>query len=357
MKKTGIMTLHIGDNYGALLQCYALRHTINSFGNIHADIINYDPGRIFSCYEDLEIQEKYLQKLEKFKTFNEVYNGIVGPVIHDVYTNDAVKGYDYYITGSDQVWNTSFAFAKEAYFLDFVSENAKRISYAASVGLPVSSPKLKTEWFERNIPKFDWISLRESSHISYVSQFTDKDVYSVVDPTLLLTPNDYDELCKDVSYPKGDYLLLYFLKHDNSAPLLISYANMIARKYNLRVVYSFAKVPPCVFKNESETFYYSGPREFVQAVKHAKVVVTNSFHGTIFSVLYHIPFFTYLVASMASRITDLLQCVGLEDRIIYGYRKLTDDMLNVDFSKADIVLENKRAESLDFLKSALDIEK
>ncbi len=354
MKKVGIMTLHIGDNYGALLQCYALRHILNTLPDVQAEIINFDPGREFPVYADKEVQRKYLYKLKKFQKFNKNYNGVSDESFKDM-NDPSVMQYDYYITGSDQVWNTSFVFANKAYFLDFVPAHAKKIAYAPSIGIPVSSPKLRKEWFQTYIPSFEHLSLREMSYEKFINQFTNKKVYSVVDPTLLLTVEDYNLLCDKMDYPDGDYLVLYFLKHDNSAPLLIDFANMLSRKFDLKVIYSFAKVPNAVFKAESDTFYYSDPSEFVQLIRHAKLVVTNSFHGTIFSILYHVPFYTYLVESMASRIKDLLDSVGLEDRIVYGYKRLTDDMLEVDFEKVDSILAEKRKYSIDFLKNALDI--
>lgn len=353
MKKAGIMTFHFCDNYGALLQCYALRHTINTFPGINAEVINYNPGFIFPQYADSSIQEKHLMKLERFDEFRKDCIGAVSPVIYDI--NDAEK-YDYYITGSDQVWNPSFSFINKHYFLDFTPDNAKRISYAASIGLPVDSPKLNKDMFEKYIPEIDYISLREKTHIPFVSQFTDKEVCSVLDPTLLLKSDDYDELCKDASYPDGDYLFLYLLENHSSAPLLINYANMIARKFNLKIVYSLPYIPERLFKTESESAFHYGPKEFVSTIKHAKAVVTYSFHGTVFSILHHVPFFTHMISTVPSRILDSLETLGLSDRIIYGYRPLSDDMLDIDFSKADTILEEKRKESLSFLKKALDIE-
>ena len=109
MKKVGIMTLHIGDNYGALLQCYALRKVINDMPGMQADIINFDPGRIFPVYEDDEVQKNYVKKLAKFERFHLIENGIVGEQFTSFENIDSLD-YDYYITGSDQVWNTSFVF-------------------------------------------------------------------------------------------------------------------------------------------------------------------------------------------------------------------------------------------------------
>lgn len=355
MKNVGILTLHIGDNYGALLQCYALRHCINKFPECEATIINYDSGRKFPVYDTADVQRQYEYKCKKFDFFNRECNGISGKSFTEV-DHPEMKGYDYYITGSDQVWNTSFSFVKETYFLDFVPETAKRIAYAASIGISTQSPKLKREWFERNLPKFSAISIREASNKDFVQQFTDKEVYSVVDPTILLDREEYDSLCEGTKYPDGEYMVLYFLKHDDSFPLIIEYANMLSRKYGLKVMYSFADIPKRVFKNESETFYYSDPKEFVALIKHAKFVITNSFHGTVFSLKYHVPFYTYLVGSMSSRVTDMLTEVGLEDRIVYGYKSLENDAMELSFEKADQVLGDKIKESVCFLKKALEVK-
>ena len=97
------MTFHFCDNYGALLQCYALRHTINTFPDINAEVINYDPWFDFPHYTDHSEQEKYLMKLDRFDEFRKDCIGVVSPVIYNI---DDTEKYDYYITGSDQVWNT-----------------------------------------------------------------------------------------------------------------------------------------------------------------------------------------------------------------------------------------------------------
>lgn len=347
------MTLHIGDNYGALLQCYALRYVINKIENCNAEIINYDPGREFPVYSDDDVEKVYEDKLSRFIEFAREYCGVEGTPFTDI-NDDRAKSYDYYITGSDQVWNTGFSFADESYFLNFVSNGSKRISYAASISIPETSPKLNRKWFEDNIPLFDHISIREKTHKTFMEHFTDKSVHVVADPTMLLSIAEYEELCEKVKYPDGDYLVLYFLKHDNSGPLLIELANMISRKYSLKVMYSFADVPKELFKNESNSFFGYDPREFVQLIKHAKMVITNSFHGTVLSLKFHIPFYTFVVGFMASRITDLLEETNLSDRIARGYVPLNDHMMDVDFTNADKVINSKVDESLLFLKEALD---
>lgn len=357
MKKIGILTLHYSDNYGAVLQCFALRTAINRIPNCSAEIINFNPGRKYGWFTDERLQQKFLLKLKKYEEFNETENGIITDVIYDKNEIDQ-ENYDYYIVGSDQVWNTSFSFFDTAYLLDFVKGNAKRISYAASVGLAVDSPCMRKEVFEANIPYFDFLSVREKTHEKFIASFTDKKVQTVVDPTLLLTSADYDRLITDTEKERseegeGDYIFFYYLKHDSTTPLACSFVNMLARKYNLKIIHYYVETPEIAFKNESKSFYFDGPKDFVWYIKHAKIVVTNSFHGTVFSILYHKPFYTYVVKSMGARVLDLLHNLGLENRILHGYMPLQEVSFIIDYSSVDKILGEERQKSLEYLYTAL----
>lgn len=356
MKKIGILTFHFSDNYGAVLQCYALRTVINRTKECRAEIINFNPGRKLAWYTEKDIQEKFDRKIEKYELFNKNENGIKQEVFYDINMQEQ-DGYDAFVVGSDQVWNTSFTFFNTAYLLDFVKGNQKKISYAASVGLAVDSPRMKREVFEKNIPKFDYLSVRESTHEDFIASFTDKKVQTVVDPTLLLTSTDYDKLIYDIEAERGkqqeDYIFFYYLKHDATLPLACSFVNMLSRKYNLKVVHFCIDMPEQVFKNESKSFFFDGPKDFVWYIKHAKIVVTNSFHGTVFSLLYHKPFYTYIVKSMEARVLDLLGDVGLEDRLVRGYKPLAEVNFDIDYDSVDEILEVKRKKSEIFLQEAL----
>ena len=129
---------------------------------------------------------------------------------------------------------------------------------------------------------------------------------------------------------------------------------MLSRKYNLKVIHSFVEVPTNSINKENESFYFEGPKDFLWYIKNAEIVVTNSFHGTVFSILYGKPFYTYVVKSMSSRVVDLLQCLGLENRIIKGYKKLSEVDFNIDYSEAYRKLEVERKKSIRFLKKALN---
>ena len=358
MKKFGIMTFHFSDNYGAVLQCYALRTAINSIPDCTAEIINYNPGRKYAWYTDDILQKKYLEKLDKYYRFNRDDNGITEEQFNNIAELEQEK-YDGFIVGSDQVWNTAFSFFNTAYLLDFADSNKRKIAYAASVGLAVESPRLKRDVFEKNIPQFDYLSVREKTHKDFIGSFTDKNVEAVLDPTMLLESHNYDELIKDVEMEKsteveGDYIFFYYLKHDNKTPLACSFVNMLSRKYNLKVVHFYVDMPEHVFKNEDKSFYFDGPKEFLWYIKHAKIVVTNSFHGTVFSILYHKPFYTYIVKSMESRVVDLLSTLDVSDRIIRGYKPLGEVTFDIDFESVEKKLAKEREKSLRFLREALE---
>lgn len=357
MKKIGILTFHFSDNYGAVIQSYALRTVINRMSDCQAEVINFIPRRKRGCYGNHDIQKKYISKLESFLEFNKNENMITQKEFYKIEELNQEE-YDCFVVGSDQVWNTSFLSFNTAYLLDFVKYGQKKISYAASVGLDVNSKHLKREIFEKYIPDFDYLSVREKTHEKFIDSFTDKNVQVVLDPTLLLAPNDYDSLIKDVEEfrdveVEGDYIFFYYLKHDATTPLACSFVNMLSIKYNLKVVHFYVDMPEHVFKNESKSFYFEGPKDFVWYIKHAKIVVTNSFHGTIFSLLYHKPFYTYVVKSMESRVLDLLGSLGLSERLIRGYKPLKEVSFDIDYESVDERLNDERMKSIKFLEEAL----
>lgn len=355
MKHFGILTFHFSDNYGAVLQCYALRKVINNLDDCCAEVIAFNPGRKAGWYDDEELQVQYEKKLAIFRLFNYGETGIFKNDFENIQEICEEK-YDGFIVGSDQVWNTSFSFFHSSYLLDFVCEDKRKISYAASVGLEPTNPRMRKEIFEKYIPRFDYLSVREKTHESFIAQFTKKKVETVLDPTLLLTAKEYDCLIEDVDKNEEEFIFFYYLKHDSTTPLACSFVNMLSRKYNLKIIHFYVEVPEQTFKNENRSFYFEGPKDFIWYIKHAKIVVTNSFHGTVFSILYHKPFYTYIVKSMQARVLDLLGDLGLEDRLVRGYKSLNEVDLEIDYERVDMLLEKKRRKSLAFLKRAVGVE-
>ncbi len=352
MKKIGILTFHFCDNYGAVLQCYALKTYIKRTFNHDVEVINFFPEHTQKWYTETDLQERYLEKLNKFERFEkEILNIVSGRISN----KEELKklNYDCYIVGSDQIWNLSFPHSDTAYLLDFVEDSSIKISYAASVGMRLDDKILDHSIFKKYIPNFDYISVREKTHQPYIQSFTDKQVHTVLDPTLLLDSRDYDLIINNNKPTRGKYIFMYFLKHDNDFPQAMSFVNMLARKYNLKVLHFFVDLPNVVFENESQSYYFDGPTEFLWYIKNAEIIVTNSFHGTIFSIQYKKPFYTYVVKHMGARVVDLLKTLELEERIISGYKRLDEVIFEIDYTHAYDVIESLRIESKEFLEKSL----
>lgn len=355
MKKIGILTFHFCDNYGAVLQCYALKTAINNFSGCQAEVINFNPNWKPGWFTENDLQAKQIERLNSYKEFTKSYLNINDNIIYDMSKEDPKK-YDYYIVGSDQIWNPTFNFFNTTYFLDFLRDEAVKISYAASIGISTEDKRLDPELFMKYIPNFDFISIREQTHEAFIKQFTNKKVNTVLDPTLLIDKEKYEIITSKINKtPKNKYIFLYFLKHDSTSPLVLSFVNMLSRKYNLKVIHNFIDLPTNIFKNESESYYFKGPEDFLWYIKNAELVITNSFHGTIFSIIYQKPFYTYIVKNLSSRIYNLLGSLGLEDRIISGYKNLEDINLKIDYSKVHKNLLPYKNKSIQFLNEALDI--
>ncbi len=253
------------------------------------------------------------------------------------------------------VWGKEFSGLAPVYFLNFPPKDRPKIAYAASV---ILSEKGKTEddvLFAEQLPNFDAVSVRETSSVSSIQCFTAQKVASVLDPTLLLTQEEYAPLETECSVAAGEpYLLSYFLTHD---PAVVDYTNLMAKRLGLRVVHYFADYPRRVFPPDVGCFAFAGPGEFLNLGKNTICVFTNSFHGTCFSLIYRKPFYTYMAKrAMLSRVRDTVSRFGMEERFFTEFRDLSRVSLDVDFSGMEDSLLREQAASLSFLTNALEGE-
>ncbi|MDL2288689.1 polysaccharide pyruvyl transferase family protein [Oscillospiraceae bacterium OttesenSCG-928-F05] len=355
MNKVGILTLHFSLNYGAVLQCYALRKTIADKTGYDVDVINYIPpshgGRSF---KETHFSADYEKKLRLFDNFRSDECGISPQKVTKENLREDQGEYDFYVAGSDQIWNTSFSLFDPLYFLDFAEAPSKKIAYAASIGLSLDDPLLDKSVFKAYVPKLDHISVREQTHQAFVQRYTDKtEVETVLDPTMLLKKEDYDNILAGEKEKCEKFIFLYFLKHDTSAVQALNFANTLSRKFDLPVVHNFTELPGAVFKHASKSMAFEGPKDFLWYIKNAEAVVTNSFHGTVFSLLFKTPFYTILDKKMASRAADLLRNCNLSDRIVKGFVKADDVNMEVDFRSADRYISKQKEKSIKFLMNAL----
>ena len=335
--KVGILTFHDAHNYGAVLQAYALKKYIKELG-YDVKIINYHHNTIPDGFP----REANEARWEKFKKFIKELTDFEEKVCTT--EEDLEKlNIDYWICGSDQIWNTDITRGfNKGFFLDFET-NGKKISYAVSMGIP-ELPKEFEKQFKKSLNQIDQISVREESLKQYAEKYTTKKVTKTLDPTLLLEAEDYNELILDNLY--GEYILIYTLGPDER---LIPIAEKIANQKGAKIIELNDKKQENYF---CEQISDAGPHEFLTLIKNAKAIITNSFHGTIFSILFEKEFYTLTRLNRNSRMENILDIVGMKDRLI----DKIEDIANVQEQNYEIAFKNLKLEkekSQEFLKSAL----
>ena len=327
-----------------------------------ATIINYHHYNIPDGFpKKRTIKEKTIHNVAKhiyshkdhnlrWKKFNSFIKNLVDNE-ENVYTNEeelSKLNIDYWICGSDQIWNTEITRGfNKGFFLDFET-NGKKISYAVSMGIPKLEEKYEEE-FKKAIEKIDYLSVREESLKEYVKQFSNREVVKVLDPTLLLERKDYEEILVENKI-QGKYLLIYALGPDER---LTQIAKKIAQEKDLKIIElnDFKKI-----KYFCEQISNAGPEEFVTLIKNAECIVTNSFHGTIFSIIFEKEFYTITRLNRNSRMENILEIVDMKDRLIDKVEDV-EKVKPQDYIKAYKRLEEEAMKSREFLKNSLEVEK
>lgn len=369
MKKVGIITFHAANNFGAVLQCYALQQTIKRLG-FDVEIIDYRPKAITTGYKAMI---RHPISLIKAKGINQALKRIFNFVLmariclrnyrfymfrkcnlntskNVFYNKESLRTdppqYDIYIVGSDQVWNPYITHGLDSsFFLDFARKDKVKIGYGVSIGQTKDINEIFKCQIKEHIGHMNFISSREKTAAIFLEKLINKEVYNVLDPTLLLDSYSWDK-CVEYTKVKNKYLLLYNLQPNKH---MIDFANRISKKYDLDVI--------CFNKNEANnaynTFAYNNPNKFLGYIKNSEIIITNSFHGAVFSIIFHKPFYTFVHDTRGERMVDLMEELGLQDRII---RKDIDEInFNIDYEEIDRILSIKRIESLEFLVKALEI--
>lgn len=366
--KIGTITYHRAINYGAVLQTYALQKVLDKMG-ADSEVIDYRCPFIEWLYKPL-----CMRKVKNVKDFIAVIKGanikkqkrdmFLKFLKNNVRTSSNIYNseeellkanniYGKFITGSDQVWNFKCSNSDSKYFLDFVSDESKKYSYAASFGVD----KVPDEWeneYKKLLSEFNTISVREKQGVKIVKDLVNKDAEEVLDPTLLLNTEDWKKLIKnDVNFE--DYILIYAMKPSEK---LITFAEELSKKTDKKIVFlkdSLTKENEVRFDNDVEYDKMVSPEEFVELFMKASYVITNSFHGTAFSINFNKQFFTELLApetKVNSRLENILDMLGLRSRQILKDSK--PDTEEIDYSKVNKILEEKKAKSMEFLKKILE---
>lgn len=363
-KKTGIITFHRSYNYGSVLQAYALQTQVESLGH-SARVIDFTMEGDFEQYKlfrthlykkqpksfgaDLAFFFPHLKRKNSFERF--VRNRL--HLTEHQYTSAAQMAelndqMDAFICGSDQIWNIDCTNGVEpAFFLSFAGENKRKIAYAPSMAhASFTLDEQEQRRMAIMIRRLDAISVREETNHAYIQEMVyPKEVATVLDPTLLLDSSYYDALIQR-NHTEEQSIFVYMLEWN---PELIHYAEELQKKTGYKLYYLSQKVN-CGFKIGKNCFGMS-PEEFLGHISSAKYVVTNSFHATVFSILFHKHFCVFPTKKSSARMVDLLRNLGLQHRIVVnGF----DIDASIDYRSVDINLDLLRMDSLEYLKSALE---
>lgn len=350
-KKIGLVTLYGECNFGNKLQNYAVIYTLNKYYSFETEtllqmndinIIKDNVYLKFCDYKNIILnrssatQREHLRK-KKFKLFSKKYLN-VKKVFN---TSNLSNKKDYFVVGSDQVWNTEWYKNKRIRFnlLSFASPE-KRIAFSPSIGLPYIDNS-QICFFKEELNKYQYLSCREYEGSKIIEQLVEnKKVYSLIDPTLILLKSEWDNIRVESKYkPKHKYLLGYFLEDIS-----------IQAENNIN---DYCKNNDLVYINVldmNNDLYATGPSEFIDLIADSSYFVTDSFHGVIFSILYHKEFSVICGdkrVKMKSRLDTVLNDFGLYDRWDNG---LEFNMIKINYSKVDAILETKRKEMLEYLE-------
>ena len=384
--KIGILTQPLYTNYGGVLQAFALQKKLRDMGNevVTLDIpipIASNPSiikQIFLFFATLllaiikkrgvkNIYYPFNTKLRNHKLIRLCFRPFLNRIMlisPEINSENRLREYckekefDVYIIGSDQVWRPCCSPNIGWYFLDFlkINKRERRLSYAASFGTDVwEFTQEQTVYLKPFIKMFDAISVREESGVELCSKYFGIEAKHVLDPTLLLSVSDYNELVeldKGNTYSIEEHIFAYLLdESDEKRDVLNFVASCLGMPIEINSLSNNKSMPP--YTSTNEVFKYT-PKPISQWLRNfhdCKFVITDSFHGTVFSIIYHCPFVVLQNPFRGNtRMESLLKSFGLESRLINDSTELTS-LINqpIDWEQVDTILQQRRDASLQFL--------
>lgn len=351
MKKVAVLTINDDNNYGNRLQSYAVQELLKKYKlkvenirNIEISI-KHNIKKMIKIFFNIDNQRKIQKRFKKFKEFNKNINFSKYKINKRKVSKRINNEYDIFFTGSDQVWNPNFGRMSDIDFLTFASKE-KRNSISASFGID-KIPNNMREYYRKNLTDMNNISVREDKGKEIVEELTGrKDVEVLLDPTMLLTAEEWNKVSKKPKQLKfNKYILNYFLGELSEERK--NEINKIAKENQCEIINILDSNSP---------FYETGPSEFLYLEKNAFLVCTDSFHSCVFAILFNRPFIVFdredKNISMNSRIETLLNKFQLQDRKFNG--EISEKSLNWNYNEAYKILENEKIKVNKFFKKILE---
>ncbi len=370
LKKVGVVTMHKVINYGSFLQAYATQFIIEKLG-YECEIIDYEfPNKwhfekgvigtsgvkknISDIVHKLGIKPGHRKKIKLNHAVNKYLN------LSKTYsTPSEIKNnpptYDIYITGSDQTWNPKHTKGDDVFLLAFAPENAKKISFSASIAGNELKEKYKPS-FKKLLKKYNNISIRDSGGNKIIKELIGKEADVTLDPTLMMSKDEWSLFSKNRKsrYSNNGYIIFYLITHSfDVTPYIYEILKKLQEKTKLKI-YSFSKIPSS-FGINYESCADISAEDFIELFEKSSYVVTSSFHGTAFAVNFGIPLYSVVdsLYTADDRQISLLQKLDIEQCIVPLNKPFEEIQPIYNMEKEQHNLDKLRASSLSYLYNSL----
>lgn len=347
--KIGVLTFHRSYNNGAILQAYALVNTLHKLG-ADAEIIDFRNKKIEEPTRLILKGEKINAKLPFKVIFRYIRHKKVDrfikkniPLSDPVVTNNDFKkiecNYDAFITGSDQVWNDTHIKSNKCFFLDFVVDSNKKYSYAASIGGNLDKARETVELYDAYIKQYKIISLRESNIEEYFKELYGNRVRCDIDPVFLPDRQQWEELASPRLH-KRKYIFMYLVPNSEH---IRKFAENLAKKYDCDLIDN---------KTSREFFNNCGVDDFLSWFYNAEAIVTNSFHGTAFSLIFEKEFYVEMNSNIGFnyRVNQILEAVDIDFNDVNITSDHPEHKVTQDYTNVSLKLSHIKDRSIDYLK-------
>ena len=364
-----IITLHCPLNYGAALQAYALKTYLRAIGQ-DAELIDYRPDYIVDKQKYTYVGKKSIAKnviakcayiFAKFPSRYKIKHNFSIFMKKELCKGDNIyrsiedlrrdiPQADVFFTGSDQIWNTQMENGwDDAYFLSFVSKG-KKCSYAASMAKSSVLTSEEEQRFKQKLEDFDMISVREENAKNILQPLVRQEIRWVLDPVFLLSESKWKMMADkaEEKVTEQKYILIYPMGDGLN---VISTAQKLSKETGLPI-YSISKT----IRSQGVTRQFNGytPYEFLHLIQNAQYVVTNSFHGTSFSIIFKKNFWACSIGNTSSRITSLLQSLDLSHRFLLDGEEKDSFTETIDYGKTYKKLEERLLYSKSYIDSCIN---
>lgn len=372
MKKVGILTFHASHNCGSMMQAYAMQKQLEKLGydNEIIDFQNDGQKDMYAVVHKKKTFKNFVKntllffnrrKIKQQWNEYEAFKNKIFRLSDKKYSNyDELKKtnnyYDYFISGADQIWNITIKDADDCYFLNFVNEKKRKIAYAPSFGakniLDVSD---MPEKYMKFLDRYEHLSIRENNGKKWIKEMINRDVPVVLDPTLLLDDSDYEQLIEKNDF-NGKYIFYYAPTYSRK---IDKFVKKIAKRYKLPVIVWNSR-EYYMKKEYLNSFILPkkiNPGVYLYLIKNAELIITTSFHGTIFSTIYRKKFFVVKNGNMYTtddRVLTLVNQLEINERLIEPiYEKDFNYFSDINYSKYEKNLMELRRKSINYLKESL----